>query len=51
MLVEAGTAALRMPKLQTMEIWNGTKQNACVFRYQTTAYFTTLSWRSTGIWS
>jgi hypothetical protein len=48
MLVEAGTAALRMPKLQTMEIWNGTKQNACVFRYQATAYFTTLSWRS--IW-
>lgn len=47
MLVKAGTAALRMPKLQTMEIWNGTKQNACVFRYQTTPYCTTLSWRRT----
>ena len=35
-----------MLKLQMMEIWNGRKQNACVFRYQVTESFALLSWCS-----
>lgn len=34
MLKEAAAAALRMPKLETMEIWNGRKGLAMLFRYQ-----------------
>ncbi|RYP76928.1 hypothetical protein DL771_001481 [Monosporascus sp. 5C6A] len=47
MLVDAGTAALRMPQLRTMVIWNGMKRNACAFRYQVTANSTTLGWCGT----
>ena len=47
MLLDAGAVALRMPKLRTMEIWNGMKRNACTFRYQVTTTSTTLSWRGT----
>lgn len=46
-LVDAGTAALRMPKLRTMEIWNGMKRHACAFRYQVTADSATLGWCGT----
>ncbi|KAK0719233.1 hypothetical protein B0H67DRAFT_660660, partial [Lasiosphaeris hirsuta] len=34
LLVAAAHAALRMPELQTMEIWNGGKDFACIFRYR-----------------
>lgn len=34
MLRDAATAALRMPKLRMMEIWNGREGLAMVFRYQ-----------------
>ncbi|RYP39366.1 hypothetical protein DL766_000391 [Monosporascus sp. MC13-8B] len=47
MLVDAGTAALGMPQLRTLVIWNGMKRNACAFRYQVTANSTTLGWCGT----
>lgn len=47
MLVNAGTAALRMPRLQTMVVWSGTKRRACAFRYRVTAESTTLDWCGT----
>lgn len=34
MLREAAAAAMKMPKLETMEIWNGNKGLAMLFRYQ-----------------
>lgn len=34
MLVDAADAALKMPLLQTMEIWNGREGLAMLFRYQ-----------------
>ncbi|KAI5459680.1 hypothetical protein BGZ63DRAFT_446536 [Mariannaea sp. PMI_226] len=49
MLVAAGRTALQMPELQTLEIWNGMKGNACVFRYEatSTANIATISWCGT----
>lgn len=47
MLLEAGQTALRMPKLQTMEIWSGVKRHACAFRYEVAADATTISWCGT----
>lgn len=35
MLLDAATAALNMPKLETMEIWNGRRGLAILFRYET----------------
>lgn len=49
LLETAGTTALKMPKLEKMEIWNGTKRNACVFRYQATLNSTSVEW--CGTWS
>jgi hypothetical protein len=46
MLHAAGVAARNMPKLQTMEIWNGEKENACVFRYVMVDGFPTITWQS-----
>lgn len=34
MLREAAATAMRMPKLENMEIWNGEKGSAMLFRYQ-----------------
>lgn len=34
LLCEVGTVALRMSRLQTLQIWNGAKRNACVFIYE-----------------
>lgn len=47
MFTSAGSTALSMPKLQLMEIWNGIKRHACVFRYQVTIDSTTLGWHGT----
>ncbi|KAH8677671.1 hypothetical protein BX600DRAFT_431002 [Xylariales sp. PMI_506] len=47
MLMEAGAAALQMPYLETLEIWNGTKRSACVFRYRVAISQATLGWCST----
>ncbi|KAK3934920.1 hypothetical protein QBC46DRAFT_324280 [Diplogelasinospora grovesii] len=37
LLVAAGRAASFMPKLVSMEIWNGGEGNACIFRYRNAA--------------
>lgn len=34
MLREAAATAMRMPKVENMEIWNGEKGSAMLFRYQ-----------------
>ncbi|UKZ60163.1 uncharacterized protein TrAtP1_001447 [Trichoderma atroviride] len=56
MLVRAARAALSMPKLELMEIWNGQRGVAAVFRYQTSRYKassagkqrpTVMTWRGT----
>ncbi len=47
MLAEAGAAALQMPSLEKLEIWNGMKRNAYVFRYRVTASQATLGWNGT----
>ncbi|KAI2614923.1 hypothetical protein GGR54DRAFT_324318 [Hypoxylon sp. NC1633] len=49
MLVEAAEAALKMPKLQTMELWHGLKRAACVFRFRKEMLYATVEWR--GTWS
>jgi hypothetical protein len=36
LLYQAGITALRMPRLQTLVLWNGTKGDACAFIYQCT---------------
>lgn len=46
-LMLAASTAQRMPKLQTMELWNGGKGHACLFRYQITEGYATISWRGT----
>jgi hypothetical protein len=49
MLQAAAAAAMRMPRLETMEIWNGRKWLATVFQYQTlrNARQATITWRAT----
>ncbi|KAK3320541.1 hypothetical protein B0T19DRAFT_403187 [Cercophora scortea] len=49
MLHAAAAAAMRMPRLETMEIWNGRKGLAAVFQYQTlrNARRATVTWRAT----
>lgn len=44
MLISAASAALGMPQLVTMELWNGRKRLATLFRYQSA--HTTITWRS-----
>ncbi|KAI1121814.1 hypothetical protein F5Y10DRAFT_255466 [Nemania abortiva] len=34
--ISAATAAMEMPQLQTMEIWNATRSSLCIFRYRRT---------------
>jgi hypothetical protein len=49
MLKGAAAAAMRMPRLHTMEIWNGREALASLFKYQSSGNQTnaTLTWRST----
>lgn len=47
LLVRAGTAALQMPRLKRMDVWNGTKRNACAFSYEATDQHTMIKWRGT----
>ena len=48
MLKSAGSLAIYMPKLQTLEIWNGRKNLAGVFRYHFVQnLLSTLTWRGT----
>lgn len=51
MLEKAGIVALQMPKLDVMELWNGRRGLACVFRYQASrdraGHNAKITWRST----
>ncbi|KAM0449493.1 hypothetical protein ACHAO4_007511 [Trichoderma viride] len=49
MLQAAATAAIRMPKLETMEIWNGRRGLAALFKYQASrsTQYATITWRGT----
>ncbi|CAN8096950.1 unnamed protein product [Discula destructiva] len=49
MLRAAAAAAMGMPKLQTMKIWNGRKGSATLFKYQSSedSRQATITWRST----
>ncbi|EQL03295.1 hypothetical protein OCS_00997 [Ophiocordyceps sinensis CO18] len=47
LLVQAGVAALQMPQLKWMSIWNVTGGNACVFSYEATDEHTMIKWRGT----
>ncbi|OBT73087.1 hypothetical protein VF21_07606 [Pseudogymnoascus sp. 05NY08] len=47
MLAAAGRAAASMPKLKIMEIWNGGRGHACVFRYTNIDGKAHISWEST----
>ncbi|KAK3688423.1 hypothetical protein B0T22DRAFT_459394 [Podospora appendiculata] len=53
MLHAAAAAAMRMPRLETMEIWNGRKGLAAAFQYQTlpNARRATVTWRATWAWT
>ncbi|KAI1401744.1 hypothetical protein F4819DRAFT_486296 [Hypoxylon fuscum] len=46
-LVAAGEMAKEMPRLNMMEIWNGDKGQAGIFRYISTSESTTISWQGT----
>lgn len=45
MLRSAAAAAMEMPELETMELWNGRAGLAALFRYQ--SKYATVTWRST----
>jgi hypothetical protein len=47
LLCDAGSAALRMPKLRTMVLWNGKRDNACAFIYHTQRDHSEITWRGT----
>ncbi|KAK4153544.1 hypothetical protein C8A00DRAFT_43548 [Chaetomidium leptoderma] len=47
LLYGAGMAALRMPKLRTLAIWNGRAGNACAFIYHTDGNYAYVTWRGT----
>jgi hypothetical protein len=42
----AGRAAIFMPKLEVMEIWNGGEGHACIFRYSNDAGEPQITWAS-----
>ena len=47
MLQRAGTTAVRMPKLKTMQIWNGRENLAALFKYELQQQLATITWRGT----
>jgi hypothetical protein len=47
LLYSAGMTALQMPKLQTLVLWNGAKDNACAFIYCANKDQPTITWRGT----
>lgn len=47
MLEAAAAAAMRMPKLEKMEIWNGREGVAALFSYRATAAGPMITWRGT----
>ena len=47
LLQDAGTAALYMPRLRIMALWNGGKEEACVFIYCKGCDNPSITWRGT----
>ncbi len=47
LLCAAGTAALRMPRLRALAVWNGRQGNACAFIYHTDRNYAYVTWRGT----
>lgn len=45
-LLKAALIALKMPKLETLEIWNGQVGSAALFRYHIGDYRAVLSWKA-----
>ncbi|KAK0716754.1 hypothetical protein B0T26DRAFT_647594, partial [Lasiosphaeria miniovina] len=45
LLLNAGTTALRMPRLRTLVLWNGQRENACAFIYRTKSDHASIIWR------
>lgn len=45
LLISAATAAMEMPKLETLEIWNGQAGTAALFRYQ--SRYAAVNWKCT----
>ncbi|KAK2597013.1 hypothetical protein N8I77_012887 [Diaporthe amygdali] len=45
MLISAAAAAMTMPQLETMELWNGRAGLAALFKYQ--SRYAALTWRGT----
>ncbi|KAF7553958.1 hypothetical protein G7046_g6956 [Stylonectria norvegica] len=46
-IAQAALTALKMPKLQVMELWNGKKGSGNIFRYQATELTTEIAWLGT----
>lgn len=47
LLQDAGEAALCMPRLHTMALWNGGKEEACAFIYCKGCHNPSITWRGT----
>lgn len=47
LLMDAGEAALHMPKLHTMTLWNGGRGEACAFTYRRQGGKCPITWRGT----
>lgn len=47
LLVNAMITASFVPKLETMEIWNASQGQACLFRYSTKGEHPQIAWRTT----
>ena len=45
--MEAAQAAKKMPRLQAMQIWNGRKGYAAVYKYEKRGYRAKITWRAT----
>ncbi|KAJ4269927.1 hypothetical protein NW762_001598 [Fusarium torreyae] len=49
LLCAAARAAKKMPNLQLLELWNGKKKQACVFRYRVAASVNAITWLGTHV--
>lgn len=47
LLQDAGAAALYMPRLQIMALWNGWRGEACAFVYRKESNYPSITWRGT----
>ncbi|KJK74987.1 hypothetical protein H634G_09622 [Metarhizium anisopliae BRIP 53293] len=50
-LENAGRAALKMPALRRMDVWNGTKGNVCGFRYEVAGREASVEWHGNRLFS